>query len=58
MNEIKTPQRFKVCDKCDVKTTELVQYKDKGYCSKCYKKSIEYESDTFRKKYDIRNRES
>ena len=46
-----------ICENCQVKTIADLKYKDKQYCDRCYHKCIEYESDTLRKKYDIRNRD-
>ena len=45
------------CDKCGKQTTGDNHYKGLDYCSKCYASAIAYESDSLRKKYDIRNRD-
>lgn len=50
-------QESRLCDKCGNMTTGFEEYKDKIYCSRCYKKSVEYDSDALRKKYDIRLRD-
>lgn len=57
MSEVKKPQKYKICDKCECQVMEVTKYKDKQYCTKCNKKAIEYESDAFRKKHDIRFRD-
>ena len=42
------------CDKCGDRTMDVERYKDKQFCGRCYKRAVEYEADSFRKKHDIR----
>lgn len=47
--------KFKICSKCDIQfANDEEQLHGQDYCSKCIAKVLEYEADTFRKRYDIR----
>lgn len=51
---MKKKPEVKICPKCEIQHTNDEQYKGEDYCSKCYSKALEYDADTFRKRYDIR----
>jgi len=51
------PHNWKNCANCSTHVMETMRYRDKEYCNRCFKKCMEYESDTIRLKYDIRNRD-
>jgi hypothetical protein len=52
-----TEKDIHTCVNCDIKTTSDLRYKNKQYCDRCYTRCVEYESDTLRKRYDIRNKD-